>query len=68
MNESSLQASTFHDPDTSNVGKNAGGDRRDRGEARYNTPGYVDGASIPYRGRNMESFCRQADDTKFDPE
>ena len=29
-------------------------------EPKFNVPGYVDGTTKPYRGRNMESFCRQS--------
>lgn len=37
-------------------------------EPKFKTPGYVDGECYPYRGRNMESFCRQALGTLFVPE
>ena len=37
-------------------------------DPKFKTAGYVDGDCYPYRGRNMESFCRQALGTLFVPE
>lgn len=61
--------STFMDQNTSKAG--AGGKRytakKTYLEPKYKTPGYVDGECRKYRGRNMESFCRQAKGTTFVP-
>jgi len=37
-------------------------------EPKQKTPGYVDGECYRYKGRNMDSFCRQAKGTLFVPE
>ena len=37
-------------------------------EPADNKPGYIDGQLYPYRGRNMDSFCRKHRDKIFTPE
>ena len=37
-------------------------------EPKMNEPGYVNGHIHPYRGRNMQSFCREHKDKLLIPE
>ena len=54
------------DVNQSNLSKSSKKDKSKKASAVvfFNNPAYIDGTSVPYRGRNMESFCRASENTK----
>ena len=66
---STLKDSTIAEGSISKVGV----EKRKKRETKYMEPamnkaGYVNGSCYPYRGRNMDSFCREHKDRLFVPE
>ena len=66
---STLKDSTLVEGSISKIGI----EKRKKKKSEYilpaeNKPGWVNGETHPYRGRNMDSFCREHKDKIFVPE
>ena len=69
QSQSTLKDSTVVDGSPSKIGN----DKRKKKKTEIlepadNWPGYIDGEFYPYRGRNMDSFCRKHKDKIYTPE